>query len=276
MLRTVLLAGLVLVAGPATAVVGDLNLDGVVDLKDFFIFADHFGQKGPPDTLRVEVIDTLTVTVLDTVEVVIRDTVHLQGPVPDGLPPTEQTGLIDGYWKRDPYHKTMMLSLAGDQGSARVRVMRVLSADSGIVYARWYIKPTGHLLQEEAYHYSTMQIGENLYALYGDSSSDQMLSTRYFYDADMQVIGSVKASAWEFHRSSREYVALIAEDFIPQPSVHPNPLPYCTTNNGYLWFEERRTGLADISCELSTSDLPLSWNTWWSKDGIDWETELQK
>ena len=37
-------------AGPATAVVGDLNRDGVVDLEDFFVFADNFGRRGQPET----------------------------------------------------------------------------------------------------------------------------------------------------------------------------------------------------------------------------------
>ena len=58
--------------GPTHAVIGDLDLDGDVDLEDFFIFADHFGQTGPPDTLRVvEVVyDTLLIeTVYDTVSV---------------------------------------------------------------------------------------------------------------------------------------------------------------------------------------------------------------
>ncbi|NKB70590.1 MAG: hypothetical protein GKR89_26270 [Candidatus Latescibacteria bacterium] len=35
---------------PATAVVGDLNRDGRVDMADFFIFVTHFGQEGPPDS----------------------------------------------------------------------------------------------------------------------------------------------------------------------------------------------------------------------------------
>ena len=52
------------------AVIGDLNLDGKVDLVDFFIFADNFSAQGPPDTLRVTVYDTVLVTVCDTVTVV--------------------------------------------------------------------------------------------------------------------------------------------------------------------------------------------------------------
>ena len=34
---------------PVHAVIGDLNLDGVVDLKDFFILADNFGREGAPE-----------------------------------------------------------------------------------------------------------------------------------------------------------------------------------------------------------------------------------
>ena len=33
---------------PVHAVIGDLNLDGVVDLQDFFILADNFGREGEP------------------------------------------------------------------------------------------------------------------------------------------------------------------------------------------------------------------------------------
>jgi len=44
-----LLAVMLAMSGPARAVVGDLNCDGVVDLKDFFIFSDNFGETGPPD-----------------------------------------------------------------------------------------------------------------------------------------------------------------------------------------------------------------------------------
>ena len=44
-----LLAVMLAMAGPASAVVGDLNRDGVVDLKDFFVFADNFGRRGQPE-----------------------------------------------------------------------------------------------------------------------------------------------------------------------------------------------------------------------------------
>ena len=39
----ILLAVMLAMSGPASAVVGDLNRDGVVDLKDFFMLADNFG-----------------------------------------------------------------------------------------------------------------------------------------------------------------------------------------------------------------------------------------
>ena len=45
----ILLAVMLEMSGPASAVVGDLNLDGVVDLKDFFLLADSFGDTGPPE-----------------------------------------------------------------------------------------------------------------------------------------------------------------------------------------------------------------------------------
>ena len=45
-----LLAVMLAMAGPASAVVGDLNRDGVVDLEDFFVFADNFGRRGQPET----------------------------------------------------------------------------------------------------------------------------------------------------------------------------------------------------------------------------------
>ena len=68
------------------AVVGDLNLDGVVDFDDFFILADNFGKVGGPtssDTVFVAVTirDTVYVerVVRDTIPVIetIRDTVYL-------------------------------------------------------------------------------------------------------------------------------------------------------------------------------------------------------
>jgi hypothetical protein len=45
----ILLAVMLAMSGPASAVVGDLNRDGVVNLKDFFIFSDNFGETGQPD-----------------------------------------------------------------------------------------------------------------------------------------------------------------------------------------------------------------------------------
>jgi ankyrin repeat protein len=35
-----------------SAITGDLNRDGQVDFDDFFIFADNFGKKGPPDEIE--------------------------------------------------------------------------------------------------------------------------------------------------------------------------------------------------------------------------------
>ena len=55
MLRVAMLVmrvGVGLVARPATAVVGDLNADGKVDLQDFFILADNFGREGAPEVAR--------------------------------------------------------------------------------------------------------------------------------------------------------------------------------------------------------------------------------
>jgi hypothetical protein len=34
----------------ASAITGDLNLDGVVDFDDFFIFTDNFGKSGSPSS----------------------------------------------------------------------------------------------------------------------------------------------------------------------------------------------------------------------------------
>ena len=45
----ILLAVMLAMSGPANAVVGDLNRDGVVNLLDFFIFSDNFGETGQPD-----------------------------------------------------------------------------------------------------------------------------------------------------------------------------------------------------------------------------------
>ena len=49
MLTTMLVLAMLSMAVPASAVVGDLNRDGVVDLNDFFVFADNFGEAGQPD-----------------------------------------------------------------------------------------------------------------------------------------------------------------------------------------------------------------------------------
>ena len=34
---------------PVHAVIGDLDLDGVVDLQDFLLLADNFGREGAPE-----------------------------------------------------------------------------------------------------------------------------------------------------------------------------------------------------------------------------------
>ena len=49
---------LLLITQPAFGVLGDLNRDGVVNFEDFFLFADQFGKKGPPEP---EVPDTVKV-----------------------------------------------------------------------------------------------------------------------------------------------------------------------------------------------------------------------
>ena len=86
-MKGMLITGLLLLTAAAWAIPGDLNLDGKVDFDDFFFFADQFGKEGPPDTLRVVVMDTVTVvepvvvvdtarvTVYDTIPVVLRDTI---------------------------------------------------------------------------------------------------------------------------------------------------------------------------------------------------------
>ena len=58
---------ILLVAVPATAVTGDLDRDGDVDLADFFIFGTNFGKVGEVilDTVVVEIqqirYDTLVI-----------------------------------------------------------------------------------------------------------------------------------------------------------------------------------------------------------------------
>jgi len=60
-------------------------MDGRVDFDDFFLFVDNFGKTGPPDTLRVVVLDTLvveqTVDVFDTLRVVVLDTLVVEQTV---------------------------------------------------------------------------------------------------------------------------------------------------------------------------------------------------
>ena len=83
-MKRMLLIGLLLAWGSAGyAIPGDLNLDGVVDFSDFFIFSDNFGMEGPPDTLRVEVVDSLVVEVADTVHFEVWDTVIVKMAVWD-------------------------------------------------------------------------------------------------------------------------------------------------------------------------------------------------
>lgn len=61
-------------AVPAIAITGDLNKDGKVDFDDFFILADNFGKKGPPE---VAVRDTLRITRRDTIRTTVHDTVKV-------------------------------------------------------------------------------------------------------------------------------------------------------------------------------------------------------
>ena len=55
----------------------------MVDFADFFLFSDNFGQEGPPDTLRVEVVDSLVVEVADTILFEVWDTVIVKMAVWD-------------------------------------------------------------------------------------------------------------------------------------------------------------------------------------------------
>jgi len=81
------------------AIPGDLNLDGMVNFEDFFLFADQFGKEGAPDTLRITLHDTIRVTVFDTLElktvydtVTVHDTISVEfvSP-PETIPPESIT-----------------------------------------------------------------------------------------------------------------------------------------------------------------------------------------
>jgi len=88
----------------AHAVPGDINRDGVVNLDDFYILAENFGKKGPPDapwvgmfdTLYIEIpvsdFDSTTTTILDrqlfevAYDTVSYDVVTVLVEVSDGAP----------------------------------------------------------------------------------------------------------------------------------------------------------------------------------------------
>ena len=81
-------------AVPATAIPGDIDRDGDVDLDDFFLLGDNFGKEGPVeaimDTITVEVqevrYDTLVidhVTVFDTI-FYGREEIRFDPPPPPG------------------------------------------------------------------------------------------------------------------------------------------------------------------------------------------------
>ena len=67
---------LVLVGGPAVAVTGDLNRDGVVNYDDFFILAENWGLRGAPAPETR--IDTVRITVWDTVYVALDNTLQTE------------------------------------------------------------------------------------------------------------------------------------------------------------------------------------------------------
>lgn len=56
---------------PSIAIPGDINQDGTVNFDDFFILADNFGKKGPP-----QIIDTTRVTIFDTLKVEIQSVIY--------------------------------------------------------------------------------------------------------------------------------------------------------------------------------------------------------
>jgi len=104
-LLPVLVLALALTAGDtAHAVPGDINRDGVVDFRDFYILADNFGKRGPPeapwvgmyDTLYVEIpvsdFDSTAAAILDTrlfevaYDTVSYDVVTMLVEVSDGAP----------------------------------------------------------------------------------------------------------------------------------------------------------------------------------------------
>ena len=73
MARRFVLLLVLLIPACAGAILGDLNRDGQVDFDDFFLFSDHFGEKGPPDPP-----DTVVVVRVDTLRQVVRDTVVVE------------------------------------------------------------------------------------------------------------------------------------------------------------------------------------------------------
>ena len=252
----------IIVAAPAGAIVGDLNLDSRVDLDDFFILSDNFGKTGEPDFP-------------DTIRITLTDTLYLQGPVPSAAPGQNSPGLIDGYWDLDVQHGVLTVDLGPGHEIQRRRIMRVINTDSSRIWMRWYWKPSGHLLQEEVYTYTTIMLAENIFGFYGDYNADRGLSTRYYYDADMNISSSLKKNARDIRAwdSDEIFIDLGISDLASWAEPYEG-------GEGYLGFLPIDKSDAYIFARGNRSDVE-NWTFGyeqfrWSKNGIDWEAELAK
>ena len=285
MLKAVAMLSVVLMAGyprSAESLPGDLDRDGDVDFTDFFIFSDNFGKTGAPDlpdTVFVPVTDTVVVTVTDTLLVTVTDTLHLQGPVPASPPSGGEAGLIDGYWHTVVTHEVLTFDLGPDYQTTDHRIMRVLSAGDGKIFQRYYLKPGGHLLQEEVTHYSTIPITDSIHSFRGDRAADEDASTRFFYDSDMQVISTEHANARDFWTGQQDRGVFIGYLY-SRENIFLNS-PQTGSSEEYLGLSQLNDIEAYIYADRDRDDVENlvvegdeDWR--WSKDGIDWDAELAK
>ena len=212
-MKWILIATLLLMwVSAGYAIPGDLNLDGVVDFSDFFIFSDNFGKEGSPDTLRVVVHDTVRVVVHDTLRIEIFDTVAVVDPVPTDFLSSEQIisrmdflDLLDGLRAVEIEHKTLeQVRLGSDLARQDVNVMEVTYFDDGQMITKQYLKPAGHLLAWRTLGYRTEMVFQDPEAghfefwfepfyLAGDAYSEPH-EWQQVFDSSMAVIDTVEGA----------------------------------------------------------------------------------
>jgi len=207
-MKRILLIFLLLTATAVWAIPGDLNLDGVVDFEDFFLFADNFGKEGPPDTLRVVVTDTIFVQVYDTTRVTFWDTVVVADPSPGLYTPQRQMSLID---TSDPLEGMRVDSVKHFEAEFRLgtglerethQLIQVSYFEANQIITKVYLKPSGHLVEKKTVSYEVEVVNqtEGHVEFWFEPASGFLYddnSVRYLYDADMNQVGSTEGGLAE-------------------------------------------------------------------------------